>query len=154
MKRKVMSVGAAVLMVFTGIALAQKNAETPKKDPGAKMTETQKHVDAILAKQGSNFLTIEKKGKDDLVQVAREEAAGKFTTRVLVNYPFSEQADKTLAKAGITIPGEWKLIEFEQGTFAKYDASRSDAKTIAGFVDAIFTKLIKAQPDSFTTEKM
>ena len=154
MNGKVMSCGVAVGMLVAGIALGQNSGVIPKKETGATMTEIQKHVEALLVKQGSNCLTLEKKGKDDLVQVAREESAGKVSIKVLVNYPFAEPADKALAKVGVAMPAEWKLIEFEQGAYAKYDASRSDAKAIAGFVEAIFTKLLKTQPDSFGTEKM
>jgi hypothetical protein len=128
--------------------------ETPKKDTGGKMTEIQKQVDTVLAKAGTNFLTIEKKGKDEMVQVAREEAAGRIAIKVLINYPFAEPVDKALAKVNVTPPTGWKVAEFEQGAFAKYDAAGTDAKTIAAFVDAIFTKLFKTQPDSFSIEKM
>ena len=128
--------------------------ETPKNDTGGKMTEIQKQVDTVLAKAGKNFLTIETKGKDDAVQVAREEAAGKVVIKVLINYPFAEPVDKVLAKVNVTPPTGWKVAEFEQGAFAKYDAAGTDAKTIAAFVDAIFAKLFKTQPDSFSIEKM
>ncbi len=155
MNGRVMSVGVAVGMLVAGVAFGQKATETPKKqDGGNKMMETQKQVEALLATKGSNFLTIEKKGKDELVQVAREEAGGKAAIKVMINYPFAEPVDKALAKVNVTPPTGWKVAEFEQGAFAKYDAAGTDAKTIAAFVDAIFTKLFKTQPDSFSIEKM
>jgi len=72
----------------------------------------------------------------------------------LVNYPFAESADKALGKVGVTIPAGWKQVQFEAGTSVTYDATGSDAKAIATFLDAIFSKFLKWQPDSFMIEKM
>lgn len=144
--------GAAVVGLVGSIALGQRSEQ--KKAIGDKTVHTQKQVEALLAKPVGYFLTVEKKGRDEVVQVAREPDGEKTTLKVLINYPFAESADNTLGKVGVTVPVGWKQVQFEEGAYATYDATVSDAKAMATFLDAIFSRLLKWQPDSFAVEKM
>ena len=154
MDKRLIGVTAILGVLWCAVALGQKTETDTKKEGGAKAMAIQKNVEAVLAKAGNNFLTIEIKGRDELVQVAREDVSGKTELHVQVHCPFSGPPEKVFGKAGITIPGGWKQEEFEAETHVQYNVTGTDAKTIAAFVDAVFTKLLKAKPDSFTIEKM
>lgn len=54
----------------------------------------------------------------------------------------------------VTPPAGWNVVEFEEGSFVIYDATGSDAKTIASFVEEIFAKLLKTQPEIFSMDQM
>jgi len=108
------------------------------------------YITKLTADKGAGVLTIEKKGTDELVQVAHTQTE----TKVLLNYPFPKPAADVLAGAGVSVPAGWKLDDFEQGTFAQYDATGSPPQDLADFIKAFFAKVVKSEPDSFYIEPM
>lgn len=156
MMRKTIAIGIIALAALGGSLTCPVVEATTLKETN-KMTEVEKQIEAVLTAKGAYCLFICSKKTDNedwLMQCVREVKDGKTTIEVVISYPFTESWETTLKKAVVLIPATWKQTSFvkkdkEGDGEVEFNATGSDAKTIADVVSSIFLKLFKNSPDKF-----
>lgn len=142
MKTTLVSVVVGMAVVLS--AVAQGKTGTAKPFP-AQVAQIQEQIQLLKVHPGaSSFLTIQEKGGEAIIQLARIDALGKRDLSLnIAYYPSTEQPGKALAVAGVPIPTGWRLEQFEAKSFAIYRVPESDVGQLPQVINDIFIKFFK-----------
>lgn len=142
MRPSVVAVVASVLLVLR--ASAQVGPGKIGTGP-SQAVQIQKQIELLKAHQGpSPFLTIQEKGGDAIVQVARiGEGAKAVLSLNIAFYPSQEPPAKALASAGMLLPATWKQEEFNPGVNAQVAVPKMDEPRLPAFIRDLFVKFFK-----------